>query len=128
MVYVEGMNLKVLGDSKKATIALIVLLVGYGIYQAVYATNESAYQFGYKQGKDAWDCYKDPEAGCFLGNDACTSTITNAAKVVTNQTACIHGFINGWNKVCTHSIDATDGSSKAICPDNQVNEGLPLGY
>lgn len=109
-------------------IAFVVVVITPAI--AFADTNESAYQFGYAQGRDSWNCYNNnADAGCFMGKNACTSTITNAAKVVTNQTACIDGFVNGWNKVCTHNIDgASDDGVSAICPDSRVNEGLPYNY
>jgi hypothetical protein len=121
------------------TAAGIAILVGIFCYQVAYGTNESAYRFGYHYGKDQWQCWKESEINgqsCFMGNTTCTSTITNAAKVVTNQTACIHGFVNGWNKVCTHNIyeggalqyEGGLTPSKVICPDTNVNEGLPDRY
>lgn len=111
-----------------SAILFAILMGATYLIALAHATNESSYQFGYEYGKIEWNNCIVPEASCGLGHDDCTSTITNAAKVVTNQTACIHGFIDGWNKVCTHSLNNTDGFSKAVCPDYQVNEGLPLGY
>jgi hypothetical protein len=111
------------------TVTAVLAIIGMmSIGQTAHVTNESSYQFGHEYGKIEWNSCIVPESSCSMGQDVCTSTITNAAKIVTNQTACMHGFINGWNKVCTHSLENTDGASKAVCPDYQVNEGLPLGY
>jgi hypothetical protein len=105
-------------------IPLVIALVGTG--QLAYATNENDYKYGFQHGKIEYGhcTYRgDQDEYCEAGGNVCTDTS------ITNQTACIDGFINSWNKVCTHSMSsAFDGTSKVVCPDIKTNEGLPYNY
>jgi len=95
-----------------AAIGQAAFLVSYFAYQVAYGTNESSYTWGFKLGKEEVVNCKDGDADCSGSNQDCAfpGNITKAvvydkfgdtrAVVVgplTNQTACMDGFVNGWN-------------------------------
>ncbi|MGB6533814.1 MAG: hypothetical protein WBF33_37505, partial [Candidatus Nitrosopolaris sp.] len=43
------------------------------------------------------------------------NTIPNSAPL-SNQTACIDGYVNGWNHVCDHKIARSWPNNEIICP------------
>lgn len=127
------MNIMNSTNSIVITIALALALLAVGAQQA-HATNESSYKYGYKQGKYEWTDCTTPEADCSIALDDCHSPVDIAVKyakpqimgetvnnyyyvkrydIVTNQTACIHGYINAWNKVCNQSAADDNG---VLCP------------
>lgn len=114
-----------------ATIGQAVFLVGMFIYQVVHAdkmncgdilcnglgmTNEGSYHYGFSHAKSLYECRSDPEASCIGGGDLCSNEITTYVRNITsgyltpvnlghvsNQTACIDGYVNGWNKACSEN-------------------------
>ena len=103
---------------RKATIALTAFLVGMFCYQVVYGTNESSYKYGYKQGKDEFTNCKDSDADCTAAPDDCQSPVVWNTKnettgyysvehrsydIMTNQTACMDGYSQGWEHSCKNN-------------------------
>ena len=84
--------------------------------QATHATNESSYQYGYKQGKNEYLNCLDSDADCF--------TATNDCQSVTNQTACIDGYIQAWNKVCDPVKTSHWPNNEVPCPTDIRHEPL----
>ena len=92
-----------------AVLALGAFLVGYFAYQVAYGTNESSYQYGYKIGRQGYDC-SNFDADCDNGLSSCTIgpqylvipyKLGSEKYYVTNQTACDDGFVNGWKQWIT---------------------------
>jgi hypothetical protein len=119
--------------NSRSTIPLVLALVGLLIgAQQAHATNESSYKYGYEQGKGEWGDCQIFDADCSIALDDCHSPVDIAVKyakpqimgetvnnyfyvkrydIVTNQTACIHGYIHAWNKVCDPVKANDDGGS-----------------
>ena len=88
---------------KVLTLVLAGILLAYGWYQVAYGTNESSYQFGFnsadfKAGSACDDTDGDCQSSVYI--DACPTTSAN----VTNQTACVDGFVNGWRSDCMANL------------------------
>jgi hypothetical protein len=98
----------------KLVYAIPLMLVGLmvGMHLA-YATNESSYRYGYEQGKMA---YKDSvdlrlEADPHGAKADCYSPVYEGANatgypmphydIMTNQTTCVVGWIDGYNSICS---------------------------
>ena len=95
----------------------IVLLVLTGLVltsaQTAFATNEGSYQEGYHQAISFYGpyCAGDPNAdgpGC-PANDAAISacykgTVDDKYGTVTNSTACMDGYMNGWKHWCKGNV------------------------
>jgi hypothetical protein len=106
------------------TIAL-TLAVGFVLATAqiaiANATNKSSYMYGHKQGKFEWENCTTPEADCNIGLDDCpigpklfyVNAVPHVVGVVTNVTACVNGYIDGWNKVCNQSAAS---EYTVLCP------------
>jgi hypothetical protein len=62
---------------KIVTIALIIILVGYGVYQTAYGltltqvANEASYKYGFIQGKSEWGSCSDADGDCQTGLTDC---------------------------------------------------------
>jgi hypothetical protein len=105
--------LKFSKKEKLALIGLVAILVGYGIYQTAYGTNESSYKIGYHYGFDSYACSTNPHSpdkGCD-GPDPSQANIVSICSgvgnpAITNSTACIDGYYNGFVHWC--SADAKD--------------------
>jgi hypothetical protein len=141
-----------------ATIGLAVFLVGMFIYQVAHAdkvncgdtlcngqgmTNEGSYHYGYNNAKGLYECNKDPDASCKDGGDLCSSEIQVSVHNITsgyfpsvdlghvsNQTACIDGYVNGWNKACMENGKIAR-EQHLTCPTdfmNEVDKGLVNSY
>jgi len=82
-------------------------LVGIFMYQVCYATNESSYQWGYKSGREGYEC-SNYDADCDNGLGACDigaklsygivtpPGVPHLEGSVTNKTACLDEYVNGW--------------------------------
>ena len=89
------------------TIGLAVGLVAYFCYQVAYGTNEGSYQWGYKSGSEGYEC-SNYDADCDNGLGTCDigaklsygivtpPGVPHLEGIVTNKTACLDGFVNGW--------------------------------
>jgi hypothetical protein len=79
-------------------------------------TNEGSYHYGYSHAKSQYECNSTPDASCMGGGELCSSEITAYVHNITsgyyvpedlghvsNQTACIDGYVNGWNKACSEN-------------------------
>jgi hypothetical protein len=91
------MNIKFTKKEKILLIGLVALLIGYGIYQTVYATNESSYKTGYSLGSDDSNWKR-----------ACTdfeSDCNTSCGVTSNDTACTDGYIVGWEHWCSGNLE-----------------------
>jgi hypothetical protein len=84
------------------TIPLAIALVGLIGTQYAYATNESSYQYGFRSadfargsGCDDTDGDCDPSA---------VSNCNTQSANVTNQTACVDGFVNAWRTTCMSDL------------------------
>lgn len=93
-----------------ATIALAAFLIGMFCYQVAYgATTEDNYQYGYKVGRQGYDC-SNFDADCDNGLTSCDYGYVhgtgsgNQTFTVTNKTACFDGFVNGWEHWCNTDL------------------------
>jgi hypothetical protein len=122
-----------------AIIGLVALLVGYGIYQTAYGiviptalqrtATDASYKWGFIQGKSEWGSCSDADGDCQTGLTDCQSpsytvynyttgyynAVPNSAPL-SNHTACIDGYVNGWNHVCDHKIARSWPNNEIICP------------
>jgi hypothetical protein len=102
---------------------VVIILPTAGIASHVYGTNESSYKYGYVQGKGEWGDCQIFDAECSIALDDCHSPVDVAVKyakpyvkrydIVTNQTACIDGYIHAWNHVCKQPQANDNG---VLCP------------
>jgi hypothetical protein len=100
------------------TMCACIALVGST--QLAHATNESDYKWGYEHGKNEWfscdvggDCHNAVE-DCHASAATPASSPPNTQ--VTNETACVHGFIHAHNRYCNH-IEAREQPDMHIsCP------------
>jgi hypothetical protein len=107
----------------------IAALVGIFFYQVAYGSNESSYKWGFIQGKSEWSGCSDADGNCATGLNDCQSlsysvynyttgyynAVPNSAPL-SNHTACIDGYVNGWNHVCDHKIARSWPNIEIICP------------
>lgn len=97
-------------------IMLILGMLGGTTMQLAHATNESSYKWGYEQGKNEWfTC--DAGGSCVTAVEDChaspTAPATSPANTqVTNETACVHGFIHAFNRYCK----PTEAGEYPSCP------------
>jgi hypothetical protein len=87
------------------SLLIIPILVGM---QLAYATNESDYKYGYKDG--LWDYHQCRiQLRCDVGTEEntygdCTTGVLDLSSTpsyhVGNETACNHGYHHGWVKAC----------------------------
>jgi hypothetical protein len=107
---------------------LALASIGLLFSQVAYATNESSYKLGYVKGESNYTNCTFPEdkygniADCDKPSDACYNPLSHVDStygVMTNKTACIDGFVNGWSHVC--QVGARDGASgdKVACPGDR---------
>jgi hypothetical protein len=82
------------------------------------ATNESDYKYGYKQAQVEW-------VNCTAPDDGCGTVTTDCFSPTTNTTACIDGFVDGWNHVCD-SVKAKE--NYVYCPTTFQKEVKRVGY
>ena len=80
-----------------------------------FATNESSYKYGYNAAisnltnlitvPSSWNTQApnicDTENGCPGSDDVQNYCLTGETDKVTNSTACIDGYVNGWRHWCT---------------------------
>jgi hypothetical protein len=99
-----------------AMVLALVLGLGLGTTQMVHATNESSYQWGYEHGKQEWsscdaggDCH-NAVYDCRVSPATSVSTASNTQ--VTNETACVHGYIHAFNRYCK----PTEAGEYPSCP------------
>jgi hypothetical protein len=127
---------------KTLVVPLVLALVGSLVTgaQQAHATNASSYQYGYKQGKSEWTDCTTPEADCSIALDDCHSPVDVVVKyakpqimgetvnnfhyvkrydIVTNETACIHGYMHAWNHICDPDKANDNG---VLCPTTFVLE------
>lgn len=112
------------------------------IYQVAYGTNESSYKFGYRTGKydypnctlpadksngEIADCFGPSQCNYFSNNTIFGGVYnyTNGLYYpvsqghVTNPTACVDRYINGWNHVCKPGAKDPDRTHVLPCPANK---------
>ncbi|MGC1931023.1 MAG: hypothetical protein WA667_18795 [Candidatus Nitrosopolaris sp.] len=96
-----------------------------------YVTNEGSYKYGFKVGFSDYQCastdfdcdspYNDNAIHrCYIGaNDTGWPTPPYAqGLVVTNVTACIDGYVNGWKHWCnTNAKDCAFWTTKGVFPE-----------
>jgi hypothetical protein len=109
----------------------VAALVAIFFYQVAYATNESSYKYGWsyadfrhRSACDDTDGDCDPSA---VSN--CSTPYANST-IVTNQTACIDGFVNSWRSQCVSdlkfcAIQVLEGVFPGHVEDNKT---LPTCY
>ncbi|MFZ0221600.1 MAG: hypothetical protein WAM42_07890 [Candidatus Nitrosopolaris sp.] len=127
-----------------ATIALAAFLVGYFCCQVAYGTNESSYKYGFNTAIDnltnlitvppSWNTQVpnicDTQDGCPGSDDAQNYCLTGQVAKVTNSTACIDGYVNGWRHWCTedsyknaeYCTDLVFGGTASTFPGLLINE------
>jgi hypothetical protein len=94
--------MRTLASTMKAFV-LAAFLVGYFAYQVAYGTNESSYQYGFSMaGFARGSGCDDTDGDC--EPSAVTNCNTTAASNVTDQTACVDGFVNGWRSHCMSDL------------------------
>jgi hypothetical protein len=103
-----------------AALLLLALILTMVISSAAlaYATNESSYKYGFQQAKSEFLNCQYFDADCTAAPDDCHSSITTYAKnetsgyydiktehydIMTNKTACINGYNEGWRDSCEHN-------------------------
>jgi hypothetical protein len=97
------------------TTGAIAALVAIFFYQVTYGTNESSYQWGYKSGKEGYEC-SNYDADCNNGLGACDigaklsygivtpPGVPHLEGSVTNKTACLDGYVYGWKHWCNGDL------------------------
>jgi len=97
------------------TAGMVAALVAYFCYQVAYGTNESSYQWGYKSGREGYEC-SNYDADCDNGLGTCDigaklsygivtpPGVPHLEGSVTNKTACLDGFVNGWKHWCNDDL------------------------
>lgn len=101
-----------------AIVLLLPLLLLVAITPAVaHATNESSYRYGFKQGEVIYHiCITDFGDKCLDGTQVCLGHVDN-------QTACIDGYVNGWDHVCDPiKVKVKDGPPSFACPTTRMIE------
>jgi hypothetical protein len=96
-----------------AVFALAAFFVGYFAYQVAYGTNESSYKIGYNTAVDNYTnlitvnpdntARCDTQDGCPQHDDA-QKYCLSIGSGVTNATACIDGYVNGWKHWCSTDL------------------------
>ena len=70
--------------------------------QLAHATNESSYQYGFKMADFARGSgCDDTDGDC---EPSAVSNCNTQSANVTNQTACVDGFVNGWRSQCMSDL------------------------
>jgi hypothetical protein len=97
------------------TAEMVAALVAYFCYQVAYGTNESSYQWGYKSGREGYEC-SNYDADCDNGLGTCDigaklsygivtpPGVPHLEGSVTNRTACLDGYVNGWKHWCNDDL------------------------
>jgi hypothetical protein len=90
--------------------AVIAAFVAYFCYQVAYGTNESSYQYGFRDAVVMYsNCAIREEVGgnCIEYGIALPMSQCHVATyhipvqgIVTNSTACVDGYIDGWKHWC----------------------------
>jgi hypothetical protein len=100
-------------QEKIATIALAAFLIAYFCYQVAYGTNEGSYQWGYKSGREGYECGNyDADCDNGLGDIGAKLSygivtppgVPHLEGSVTNRTACLDGYLNGWKNWCNDDL------------------------
>ena len=91
-------------------VAIILTLVST---PSVFATNKSSYLYGESRGKIQYNNCIAPDDGCGIPDESCHSPISKSVgdgtpryhevdhyDIMTNKTACVSGFLAGWNHIC----------------------------
>jgi hypothetical protein len=112
-----------------AIIALAAFLMGYFFHQVACGTNESSYRYGYELGT-LTSPWMQPGANVnpthfFYHLGSCQinpspSKLNNGKVIpaVTNTTACIDGFFNGWKNWCSnHAVDCVQNFTIGYFPE-----------
>jgi hypothetical protein len=121
---------------KKVVAVVTGVVLALGFTHAAIATNESSYKYGYwwgfnnyncvSEGCDVPDSYPPSTDTCEVGHHSVGITEVKGL-VVTNTTACSHGYINGWKDWCKKDTsDCTANVLRGIFPDvNKVKSDDP---
>jgi hypothetical protein len=95
--------------------AILVLTAVIFCYQLAYGTNEGLYQWGYKSGREGYEC-SNYDANCNNGLGSCDigaklsygivtpPGVPHLEGSVTNKTACLDGYVNGWKRWCNDDL------------------------
>ena len=89
-IHIRAMNLKdrfkqqfkTTKKEKIVTIALIIILIGYGVYQTAHGltlpqvANEASYKYGLIQGKSEWSSCSDADGDCQTGLTDCSGPVS----------------------------------------------------
>jgi hypothetical protein len=97
-------------------IAVLLLIPGI-----VLATNERSYKFGFNLGVDDYKhCFDNDAPDCSPPNNDESLTICVNSPVnqdVTNSTACLDGYIQGWQHWCKSDIkDCAEFTMEGLLP------------
>lgn len=95
-----------------------LVLAFVGLAQVAHATDESSYEYGYKM---AQVDYRD----CLAADNGCGTVTTACFSSMTNNTACIDGYVHGWNHVCD-PVKAKENDLN--CPTTLQQEVRRVGY
>src|SRR5215470_322617 len=93
----------------RTTIPLLLLILGVMItptvVNSIKATDESSYLYGYKNGRQGYQC-SNFQADCDNGLSSCDVTIYSLKSTpqLTNKTACLNGYVDGWKQWCNTDL------------------------
>ena len=124
------------GGGLALVLVLPLAIFCFSFHHQAHATNESSYKWGYKQGKSEYDNCLDFDADCNTATDDCQSPIYTSVKnettgyfnsvprydAVTNQMACIHGYIHAWNHFCDPAKTRLWPNNELPCPTDIKHE------
>jgi len=70
-----------------------------------FANNESSYEYGFKLGRSGYQC-SNFQADCDNGLSSCDVTIYSLKSTpqLTNKTACLNGYVDGWKQWCNTDL------------------------
>ena len=92
-----------------------------------------------KKESTGWDDCTDFDADCSTGLDHCNASVqpfgsmltpqsqkvhNSNENVMTNKTACVHGYISGWNDVCNQTQARSWPNNEVTCPTTWKIETL----
>ena len=112
---------------KSLTLLIIPLILAPTL---AHATADSSYKIGFNLASSSFGsnggCNDTDSSYCeHSAIDACTPTPSSASENVTNQTACIDGFMNSWRLQCKSNlqfcaIQVLDGMFPGHMEDNKT--------
>jgi hypothetical protein len=71
----------------------------------VFATNNSDYKYGFKNGFEGYKCASDNPDCDFPSSESPIYDLCTKDNKITNMTACTDGYVNGWETFCKAHID-----------------------